>query len=579
MKNPTGNISNIFDESSSVKSASGRFEIIFNGVIYNYHKIAAQYGFNNTSDVDVLLEAMESKGLKETLTMSKGNFALAVYDYKEEKLFLARDRIGEKSLYYGYVDKSFVFGFNINELTALEGFNNPINAEVLSLYFIYGYIPAPYSIYQDIYKLDAGMILELKAPFDKPVIYPYWSLKDIVSYGQKNLFRGSRTEAADELERLLKETIKEQLPTDVSVGAFLSAGIDSSTVISLMQAVSGKKVKTFTIGMPYSKDDTAYDEAVYAKEIAAHLGCEHTEQYITEEDAMAVIPLLDSIYGEPFADASQIPTYIVSKLAGEKVKVTLGGDGGDELFCGYTVYRSIENAYKRLHRIPYFIRKPASQILLKGPFPLSERNLGRANFLGMDSAADIYASSYEYYPIVRKISLSNTKLPYKYSEIDPYFCKEPNHQMMLMHLTMYTPDDIMVKVERSAKAVSLDCRAPMLDEDIIKFAFSLPIDYKRNDENGKLVLRDVLYRYVPKELMERPKQGFGIPIYDWLKKPPLKDWAEQLIARDTIVRQGILNPDIVHQIWSNFINNNQYMPQIWYILMFQTFMLRSKNKK
>jgi len=568
----------IFNEISPIKSKSGRFEIILSGQIYNYKKIATQYGYDLASAANFLLDAIESKGLKEALAMSKGSFALAVYDFAEEKLSLARDRIGEKPLCYGFVGGKFTFAFDLNTITGLIDFNNPLNTDVLGLYFTYGYIPAPYTIYQDIFKLDAGMILEIKAPYSDVTIYPYWSLSDVVAYGQKNLFKGSRTEAADELERLLKEAIKEQLPIDVPTGAFLSAGIDSSTVISLMQVVAGKKVNTFTIGMPYSNDDTAYDEAIYAREIAAYLGCEHTEQYISEEDLVAVIPLLDTIYGEPFADTSQIPTYIVSQLAGEKMKVMLGGDGGDELFCGYHSYRSVENAYKRLNRIPYFIRKPISHILLKGPFTLNERNQGRANFLGMDNAADIYVSSYEYYPIVRKISLTDTKLPYKYNEIDPYFCKEPNHQLMLMDLTMYTPDDIMVKVERSAKAAGIECRAPMLDKDIIEFAFSLPIEYKRNDEIGKLVLRDVLYRYVPRELMERPKQGFGIPIYDWLKKPALKDWAEQLITRDTIVRQGILDPDIVHQIWSNFINNNQFIPQIWYILMFQTFMLRSIDK-
>ena len=566
-----------------MRSASGRYILIFDGGIDNHRKLADRSlyddrlsGYRSTSAA-VLLAAIENYGLKNALSISKGAFALALYDVRERTLTLARDRLGEKPLYYGYVGQTFVFASEINAIKALDGFHNPINTDVLGLYFTHGYIPAPYSIYQGIFKLDAGTVLEIKAPFDKHIICPYWSLRDVAAYGQSNLFKGSQIEAASELERLLRAAIREKADADVPVGAFLSAGIDSSTIVALMKAELNEQVKTFTIGMEYGAEDTAYNEADYAKKIADYLGCRHTEHYISEKDAQAVIPLLASMYGEPFADISQIPTYIVSKLASKKITVSLGGDGGDELFCGYNSYRSVERIYRKLHRVPLSVRRLASRILLNWPFPLSENNRLRASLLAKDSSAELYVNSLEYAPIIREISLTDVGVPYKYSELDPYFLKEPNHQLMLMDLLMYTPDDIMVKVDRAAMASSLECRAPMYDKDVVEFAFSLPIAYKRNNEMGKLVLRDVLYRHVPKQLMERPKQGFGIPIYKWLKEPALKDWAEQLIARDLIVRQGILNPDAVHQIWNDFIHHNQYTPQVWYILMFQSFMAKMQN--
>ena len=560
-----GEISGFFKEASSLEasgeqwesSPSGRFLLMFHGAIYH------------ASDTEVLLEAIERYGLKEALKARKGMFALALYDKQEQTLFLARDRVGEKPLFYGFVDKVFVFASDLRIIAASENFCNPIYTDVLSLYFIHGYIPAPYSIYRDIYKLEAGTILEIKAPFKGYSTYPYWSMKEAALYGQSHLFKGSRIEAADELERLIKKAIREQVVADVPVGAFLSAGIDSSTITALMQAELTESVKSFTIGLP----EGANDEAVHAKKIAAHLGLDHTEHYISEQDVKEIIPLLSSMYGEPFADSSQIPTYLVSKITSEHVDIALGGDAGDELFCGYNSYRSVERAYRKLKRIPYWVRYPVSRLLLNGPIPLSKNNEIRANLLPLNSAAELYVSSLEYSPILRKICLTDVDIPYKYNELNPHFLSEPNHQLMLMDMLMYTPDDILVKVERSAAAVGLQIRTPMLDKDVIEFAWSLPIAYKRNEEMGKLVLRDVLYRYVPRELMERPKQGFSVPIEKWLKEPALRSWAEQLISRETLLRQGILNPDVVHQIWDDFINQNHFVPQIWHILMFQSFML------
>ena len=323
-------------------SRSGRFVISYNGEIYNYRKIAEKLlkekkvsAFRGSSDTEVLLEAFEAYGIKEAISLCKGMFAIALYDKKERILYLLRDRIGEKPLYYGQVGESFVFASDLGSLAVLDGFHNPVNRDVLGLYFVHGYIPAPYSVYENIYKLEPGTILKVGLPFrglDSVRTEKYWSLKETARKGQESPFRGSAKEAADTLEHLLKEAISDQMEADVPVGAFLSAGIDSSTVVALMQSLNRGKVKSFTIGM----EDKRFDEAVYAKEIAAHLGTEHTELYITEKDAKSVIPKLSGMFGEPFADSSQIPTYLVSKMTREHVTVSLSGDGGDELFCGYT---------------------------------------------------------------------------------------------------------------------------------------------------------------------------------------------------------------------------------------------------
>jgi asparagine synthase (glutamine-hydrolysing) len=470
-------------------------------------------------------------------------FALAAYDAKERTLFLARDRIGEKPLYYGFVGQAFVFASEINAITALAGFDNPINTAVLSLYFIHGYIPAPSSIYKGSYKLEAGTVLEIKAPFSDYATYPYWSITEVAAYGQSHIFKGSRIEAADELERLLKVAIREHMIADVPVGAFMSAGIDSTTVVALMQSLLTGKVKSFTIGMP------AYinDEAVPAKRIAAHLGVDHIVRYISKEDVKAIIPQIGAMYGEPFADSSQMPTYLVSKVAREQVTVSLSGDGGDELFCGYDFYRVVMNAWRKS-------RRPRKK-----------------------STAEIYIGMLDYDPLFRKISLTDKDIPYKHNELPYRFFTEPNHQLMLMDMLLYHPDDILVKVDRAAMAVSLETRVPLLDKDVVEFAWSLPIEYKLDGKVRKSVLRDVLYRYVPRELMAQPKQGFGIPIDRWLLEPDLRSWAEQLLSRDSLVQQGLLNPDTVGKIWDGFVTKGRFISQIWYILMFQDFMARSKR--
>ncbi|GFI69173.1 asparagine synthetase [glutamine-hydrolyzing] 1 [Lachnospiraceae bacterium] len=573
----------IFDLSENgaqpMVSHSGRFVISYNGEIYNYKKIARRLleekkvtAFRGTSDTEVLLEAFEAYGVGEAISLCKGMFAIALYDKKEQTLYLIRDRIGEKPLYYGLVGDGFAFASDIGSIAVLEGFKNPINRAVLDLYFIHGYIPAPYSIYENIYKLEAGAILKVKLPFrgmDGTEMTRYWSVKETAKKGQENIFRGSEKEAADELERLLKASISEQMAADVPVGAFLSAGIDSSTVVALMQSLHKGKVKSFTIGM----EEKDYNEAVYAKEIARHLGTDHTELYITEEDAKGVIPRLSGMFGEPFADSSQIPTYLVSRMTREHVTVSLSGDGGDELFCGYTSYFSVERIWNKMKNIPYFIRKPCSELVIHSPLARKPVYRIKGKLLGAKGPSDLYICSYETDPLTKQISLDTKECSYKYSEYDPKFLKETNHNIMLMDMLMYHPDDILVKVDRAAMAVSLETRVPMLDKDVVEFAWTLPVEYERGGTMGKKVLRDVLYRYVPKEMMERPKKGFSIPIEKWLRQPGLREWAESLIDRKTLAHQGILNADVVWKIWEDFIDRGEWRIQIWYILMFQEWMM------
>lgn len=558
-----------------MKSHSGRYVMVYNGEIYNYKKLSQKLleekkvdRFRGTSDSEVILEAFEAYGVEETIAQCKGMFAIALYDTKEQKLYLLRDRIGEKPLYYGFMGDTFVFASDVACIASLDGFRNPINKDVLGIYFIHGYIPAPYSIYKDIYKLEPGCILEIKSPFKKYDISTYWSIKEVAQHGQEHLFNGAYEEAVDELERLLKASIQDQMMADVPVGAFLSAGIDSSTVVALMQSLYPDKVKTFTIGM----EDEKYNEAVYAKEIAEHLGTEHTELYITEEDAKGVIPKLPFIFGEPFADSSQIPTYLVSKMTREHVTVSLSGDGGDELFCGYNSYASVDRIWGKMKSVPYGIRKLASELVLHSPLSNKEIYRVKGTLLGAKGPSDLYRLSMEREPLIKNITLSKKEIPYKYTEYEPGFLKETNHNIMLMDMLMYHPDDILVKVDRTAMAVSLETRVPMLDKDVVEFAWTLPVEFERQNGVGKRILRDVLYRYVPKEMMERPKKGFSIPIQKWLKEKELREWAENLIDRKTLIKQGILDPDVVWKMWTDFIEKDEWRIQIWYVLMFQEWM-------
>ena len=560
-------------------SHSGRFVIAFNGEIYNHRALREKLinegkvqAFRGTSDTEVLLELFEHYGVKNGIGMCKGMFAIALYDRQNKELFLLRDRVGEKPLYYGWVEESFVFASDIGCIAALEGFRNEINKGVLPIYFIHGYIPAPYSVYENIFKLEPGTILCMKAPYKEFHIETYWSMKEAAKRGEKNPFAGSEEEAANQLECLLKASIADQMVADVPVGAFLSSGIDSTTVVALMQSLSSNQVRSFTIGV----EDPKYNEADVAAKIARHLGTKHTELYISEKEALDVIPNLAYIYGEPFADSSQIPTYLVSKMTKEHVTVSLSGDGGDELFCGYNSYHSIDRIWGKMKKIPYPVRKLAGSLILNAPVKKSKIINVKAGLLRAKGVAQLYEISNEEEPLAKEICLDKNMLPFKYTQYQEGYLKETRHNVMLMDMMMYHPDDILVKVDRAGMAVSLESRIPMLDKDVVEFAWTLPLDYKYKDGITKKVLRNILYKYVPKEMMDLPKRGFSIPITKWLKEPKLRGWAESLIDKKTLQQQGILDPDVVWYIWEDYINNGQWRIQIWYILMFQQWMCSRK---
>lgn len=587
-------------------SRDGRYVIAYNGEIYNHADIRKRLlaenrtpAFRGTSDTETLLEAAAAYGLADALKMAKGMFAIALYDREEHALFLARDRIGEKPLYYGILkdninngenDGSFVFASDLNSIASLDGFTNPVNVDILGDYMRYGYISAPYSIYRGIWKLEPGKILKVKSPFDKPEIFTWWSMMETAVFGQKNLFRGSSEEAAQELERLLQNAIAGQMTADVPVGAFLSAGIDSSTVVSLMQAQSSQKIRTFTVGMW----EEQFNEAPVAKEIAERLGTEHTEVYITEEDAKNVIPALAGMFAEPFADSSQIPTYLVSRITREHVTVSLSGDGGDELFCGYNTYYSIDRIWNKVRKLPYPLRLAAGGALgVTGCLGNNPSLATRAGLLGARSIEDMYLRS----EIGEGLKLVKGRQEGKRLDFGPWdaiqsreagttwmdaypsgLLEEPRHNLMLMDLLMYHPDDILNKVDRTAMAVSLETRVPMLDRDVVEFAWTLPLAYRQENGVRKKILRDILYRYVPRELMERPKTGFSIPLHRWLRQPGLREWAESLLEASLLERQGLLETTAVRKLWDDYIMKNAWKPQIWYILMLQEWLRSTKVK-
>lgn len=563
--------------SQPMHSQSGRFVCVYNGEIYNHKELRNKLleekkvdHFRGTSDTEVLLEAIEAYGVKDAIGMCKGMFALAIFDKQTEKLTLVRDRIGEKPLYYGFVNGSFIFASDLGSISVIDGFNNEIDKKVLQQYFILGYIPAPYSIYKNIYKLEPGCMLEMSAPYQTYVLSEYWSVRECAKRGQEYPFKGSRKEATDELERLLKQSIRDQMVADVPVGAFLSAGIDSTTVVALMQAQSDKKIRTFTIGM----EDPKYNEAVRAKEIAAHLGTDHTELYISEDDAKTVIPKLPTIFSEPFADSSQIPTYLVSRLTRKNVTVSLSGDGGDELFCGYETYFSIPRNWKKIKWVPSVVRDTASKIVKGCSFvPFSPHMQAVAYQMTANSPEELYKLMRIHEPINLEIALEKNAYVYQLDDGKYNFLKNELNRIMLMDMKDYHPNDILVKVDRTSMAVSLESRIPMLDKDVVEFAMSLPMEYKRSDREGKLVLKDVLYRYVPEELMNRPKTGFSIPIAKWLREPELRDWAEALIDKKMLRQQNYLNEEVVWRMWTDFIDRGIWRNQIWYILMFQQWLI------
>ncbi|WP_394180948.1 asparagine synthase (glutamine-hydrolyzing) [Marinomonas posidonica] len=576
-----------------MESSSERYVLVFNGEIYNHHLLRAELetcGFNfwrGHSDTETLLAAIELWGLEATLKKSKGMFAIALWDKQSGTLSLARDRMGEKPLYYGWVNGNFVFSSELKALKTLPKFNNSISHDALALYLRYNAIPAPYSIYENLYKLEPGSIASVQLGDDSVKKSIYWSTVEVQRSGMKSPFSGTENDAVVRLEKTLKSAVALQMSADVPLGAFLSGGVDSSAIVALMQAQSMKKIKTFSIGF----DDKAYNEAEHARAVAQHLGTEHYDMYVSGQDALDVIPKLPYIYDEPFADSSQIPTYLVSQIAKKKVTVSLSGDAGDELFGGYNRYTMTNNIWKYLSPIPVPLRKLVSSGIQsvspehwskllniinpsnKPQIKIGDKLHKGARVLSSKNVDELYDrlisgidEPEEWLKNKKKVILD---------KVDLSFLKTIE-SMMARDMVGYLPTDILTKVDRAAMAVSLETRVPFLDPSVIELAASFPLEYKIRDGVGKWVLREVLYKHVPEELIERPKMGFGVPLAEWLRGP-LKDWAENLLDKNRLHDQGFFDVSVVHRKWQEHVSGKRnWQTQLWAVLIFQAW-LDSEN--
>lgn len=574
-------------------SASGRYVIIFNGEIYNHLTIRAELergkqapGWCGHSDTETLLAGFEAWGIEAMIKRTVGMFAFAVWDKHNLTLTLARDRLGEKPLYYGWQGNTFLFGSELKALKAHPAFNRDIDRSALAAFMRYGYIPAPQSIYQGISKLLPGTILSLQTgehSDTRPV--PYWSLLDVARKGMQMPFAASDAEALTGLEIKLSEAVTIQQISDVPLGAFLSGGIDSSTIVALMQVRSLRPIHTFTIGF----NEHHYNEAVHAKAVARHLGTYHTEYYVSPKEARAVIPLLPTLYDEPFADSSQIPTFLVSQLARRTVTVSLSGDAGDELFGGYNRYSWM----RKVQRVPVLIRKlladcittlsPAQwdrmYALVQPMLPKSlqirmpgDKAHKLVPVLAMGSAGAIYKQLTSIWANPDKLVLGGYEtfsIVDKWNTLSDFGSSE--HRMMALDLLTYLPDDILCKVDRAAMGVSLETRVPFLDHRVVEYAWRLPLNMKIRDGQSKWILRQLLNKYVPKELTERPKMGFGVPIDSWLRGP-LKEWVEELLNESRLRQEGYLNPGPIRQKWADHLSGKRnWQYHLWNVLMFQAW--------
>jgi len=569
-------------------SLSGRYVIAFNGEIYNHLLLRQELegaslapAWRGHSDTETLLAGFDALGIEGTIERAVGMFAIAVWDRQTKTLTLARDRIGEKPLYYGWQDDTFLFSSELKSLRAHPDFNTEIDRGALSLLLRHNYIPAPYSIYKGISKLRPGCLLTVTLLRREPDVVTYWSGAQVAESGVANTFSGSATQAVDELEILLKNAVHQQMIADVPLGAFLSGGVDSSTVVALMQAQSSRPVKTFTIGF----NEEGYNEAVHAKVVAQHLGTEHTELYVSPEQAMAVIPRLPTLYDEPFSDSSQIPTFLVSQLAKQHVTVSLSGDAGDELFCGYNRYQMTQNIWQKLSVVPVPLRKSVAKCLTSvSPQRWNQitkwtaTNWGDklhkgAGVLASGSVDALYLGLVSHWDDPAAVVIDGLEPPTLLTGNAPKLQRLGDVQrMMALDMLTYLPDDILVKVDRAAMGVSLETRVPFLDHRVVDFAWGLPQSLKLRDGQTKWALRQVLYRHVPKELIERPKMGFGVPLHDWLRGP-LCEWAESLLDEGRLQQEGYFHPAPIRKKWIEHLSGQRnWAYHLWDVLMFQAWL-------
>ncbi|NPV87511.1 MAG: asparagine synthase (glutamine-hydrolyzing) [Anaerolineae bacterium] len=579
-------------------SGDGRFVIVFNGEIYNFGELrqelqALGYTFRGTSDTEVALNAFSQWGIFKAVQRLNGMFAFALWDRRERQLHLVRDRLGIKPLYYGWMGNTLLFGSELKTLRAHPAFQGEIDRNALALYLRHNYIPAPYSIYKNVFKLSQGTILTISSDQPDPETKPvsYWSAREAVERGISNPFTGSEQEAIAEMDALLRESVRLRMIADVPLGAFLSGGIDSSTVVALMQAQSNIPVKTFTIGF-YEQE---YNEAIYAKAVAQHLGTDHTELYVTPQEAMDVIPRLPRLYDEPFSDSSQIPTFLVSELTRRYVTVSLSGDGGDELFAGYTRYPTANQLWRQIGWLPPVGRKvirkslsllspaqwrdlgnalPASLPLGFRPSLLADKAQKLGEILSFDSPQSLYHLVVSHWQNPSSLVIASHEYPTALTDRSQWAnVPDFTRWMMYLDLITYLPDDILVKVDRASMGVSLEARVPFLDDHrVVEFAWRIPLSMKLRNGQTKWLLRQVLYQYVPQTLIERPKMGFGVPIDYWLRGP-LRQWAEELLDEQRLAREGFFNPAPIRQKWAQHLAGKQnWQYYLWDILMFQAWL-------
>jgi asparagine synthase (glutamine-hydrolysing) len=578
-------------------SSSGRFVVAYNGEIYNHLELrralenvgAAPNSWRGHSDTETLLACFEAWGVEQTLQQSVGMFAFALWDEQNNALTLARDRFGEKPLYYGWQGQGsssvFLFGSDLAALRAHPSFQAPVDRGALASFMRYSCIGQTQTIYEGIYKLAPGHILTLTEQDVQsralPASQAFWSGSEMVSRAQSSLFAGSDEEAVNRLDDLLRQSISGQMLSDVPLGALLSGGIDSSAVVALMQAQSSRPVKTFTIGF----HEAGFNEAEHAKAVARHLGTEHTELYVTPEQALAVIAKLPCLYSEPFADSSQIPTYLVSQLTRQHVTVALSGDAGDELFGGYNRYLLAQRWWSKLSLLPRAVRQKLAALLLSvkphawdrmgalaGIARMGDKTHKGAGLLGSSTVADLYRGLVSQWSDPQSVVLGSSERERESMHVlHALSGLSDAEKMMVWDMLSYLPDDILAKVDRAAMGVSLETRVPFLDHRVAEFAWSLPLNMKIRGGVGKWPLRQVLDRYVPRHLIDRPKMGFGVPIDKWLRGP-LRDWAEDLLSEHRLKQEGYFEPHAIRQKWLEHLSGKRnWQHQLWNVLMFQAW--------
>lgn len=568
-------------------SPSGRYVITYNGEVYNYREIRREIEARSSairwrggSDTEVILAAIDTWGLEGAVSRFVGMFAFALWDREERKLHLVRDRLGIKPLVHGRAGNALVFGSTLHALRAHPAFDREIDRGALAAYLRFNCVPAPHTIHRDAKKVPPGTIVTFRSSSAEPEVRTYWSAVDV--WARARPFEGDEREAVDELERTLAEAVRLRLIADVPVGAFLSGGIDSSTVVALMQRECSRPVRTYSI----ANERADYDEGAAAAAVARHLGTEHTQLVVTSAEAMAVIPDLPRIYDEPFADSSQIPTFLVSRLARHDVTVALSGDGGDELFGGYNRHLFGPRVWSVLRRIPVGLRRRAAGPLLAQDPEVLNRALGRigeragirlpgdklhklARVLPARTADELYAALQTHWREPSAVVLGAHR-----EAVRPALERLPSDltaRMMLGDLVGYLPDDILTKVDRASMAVSLEARVPILDHRVVELAARFPARLRVRRGAGKHVLRRLLARHVPRRLWERPKMGFGVPIADWLRGP-LRPWCEELLSVPRLRREGILDPDRVRRAWIDLVERGRgNAHEVWGVLMFQAW--------